>query len=406
MADQLSDALPDLQLIELWGADAAGIAGRNRAAAVRSKVTTTKTIWITGSAGSDSVGAAFGGDTFAHGFATIQAAVDWAYSFLDLAGARNRYSILFQVYPAGGPYTAPVLFSGPLPGDGLFWLDGASGTAVITVTGGNAIKVQDGAKMQLGDVRLKTITSGACLYVEGGKAIILAGTEFDTCAASHIDVCNHGIVSSGGNYSIIGGAVSHFHARNCGVMLLSNLVTLTGTPAFSQYFAGCSFGFVEAIGASFSGSATGPKFVCHYNGLIRTVTNAFSSDLNFFPGSTAGTTDRGGIYDNFGKSPSRVLYMLAQTAAFQIVVPAAHRIAAITLNESNNAAVTGGINIGTTDGGSDVVSAQALGAMGFVDCSVLKRIFSVTADQTLYVKQVTSWNGAAVTLSMLFERLN
>lgn len=379
----------------------------NRDLEPRRRLAATRTVWVTGSLGNDSTGALYGGDTFAHGFATIQAAIDWAYAFLDAGGARNRYSITIEIYHGGGPYTAPLTISGPLPGDGLLHIHGQpGGTTAITVTGNHAITVKDGAKVLVGNVRLKTITSGAALYVDGGKATLTSGLEFDTCAASQIDVSNHGTVSTQDNYSIIGGAVSHFHARNMGVMILSKQVTLTGTPAFSAYFAGCSFGYVEAIGASFVGSATGTRFVVHYDGCIRTVVNAPDSDLNLFPGSLAGSADRGGLYDDYGKSPSRIGNYGAKTAAFQVVVPKYHRIAAITLLESNGAAVTGGINIGTTNGGSDVVAAHALGANGFVEANVLKRIFSASADTTLYVTAVTSWNGAAVTLGLLYDRLN
>lgn len=61
--------------------------------------------------------------------------------------------------------------------------------------------------------------------------------------------------------------------------------------------------------------------------------------------------------------------------------------------------ITGGINIGTTSGGSDVVAganfACGTSSVNFVTAANLdstKRVFSITAGQTLHANAVTSWN--------------
>jgi hypothetical protein len=60
-------------------------------------------------------------------------------------------------------------------------------------------------------------------------------------------------------------------------------------------------------------------------------------------------------------------------------------------------AITGGINVGSTAGGNDIVSALAIGANALLvatDAVILKRVFSTTAPTSLFVSAVTSWNGA------------
>jgi hypothetical protein len=74
-------------------------------------------------------------------------------------------------------------------------------------------------------------------------------------------------------------------------------------------------------------------------------------------------------------------------------------IDAIFLNETSNNEVTGGLKIGTTDGGADVVAAQAVGALSLghiAEADILKRVFSRTASTTLFIDAVTGWNSAVV----------
>lgn len=90
------------------------------------------------------------------------------------------------------------------------------------------------------------------------------------------------------------------------------------------------------------------------------------------------------------------------------VIPAGHAIEAIFYNEQGGSAVTGGMRLGTTNGGADVIVAQAVssGANAAVfDAAMLKRIFSRTADTTLYLQAVTSWATASVNLKVRTRRV-
>jgi lysophospholipase L1-like esterase len=84
---------------------------------------------------------------------------------------------------------------------------------------------------------------------------------------------------------------------------------------------------------------------------------------------------------------------------WQVRIPAGAVIDSICFQNQTANAVTGGIRIGTTAGGADVVAAQAVGAsaIGHVaDSAILKRFFSFTSPQILHVSAVTAWNSASV----------
>ena len=100
--------------------------------------------------------------------------------------------------------------------------------------------------------------------------------------------------------------------------------------------------------------------------------------------------------------------LLAVTANTSIVVPAGFAISQVIVENTTANAVTGGIRVGTTGGGADVVVALAVGANALTavaDAAVLKRFFSRTATQTLFVEAVVAWNSANVNFFLVLVRL-
>lgn len=88
-----------------------------------------------------------------------------------------------------------------------------------------------------------------------------------------------------------------------------------------------------------------------------------------------------------------------------IVIPKGHAITyGIYMQETANHAMSGsGIRIGTTAGGNDVLTATAIGALALVtvkpkDAGLL--LFSMTADQTLFISATVGWNGASVNMQL------
>jgi hypothetical protein len=87
-------------------------------------------------------------------------------------------------------------------------------------------------------------------------------------------------------------------------------------------------------------------------------------------------------------------------------VPASAALTGIFFSNSVAAAVTGGISIGTTANGVDVVAAQACGStcVAFTtDALTLKRVFSLTAATPLHAAAVTAWNSTNVTITVLYS---
>lgn len=94
------------------------------------------------------------------------------------------------------------------------------------------------------------------------------------------------------------------------------------------------------------------------------------------------------------------------TSLSAISVPAGYAITDIMIENTTANAVTGGIKIGTTSGGTDVVAAQAVGANGLVMTgSILKRVFSTSAPTALYIDAVTSWNSASLNISVSYKKM-
>jgi hypothetical protein len=97
-----------------------------------------------------------------------------------------------------------------------------------------------------------------------------------------------------------------------------------------------------------------------------------------------------------------------QTNDFTFIVPANCFIDSIIIINNNANAVTGGLKFGTTAGGTDVVSSVAVGANAFThvaDSALAKKVFSKTANTTIYVQDVTAWNSANVDVNVIIGRL-
>ena len=90
------------------------------------------------------------------------------------------------------------------------------------------------------------------------------------------------------------------------------------------------------------------------------------------------------------------------TANSTVSIPAGYGIRDVWIANTTANAVTGGVRIGTTDSGVDVVLAQTVGANGLMkisDAALLKNVFSLAAAQTLFIQAVVAWNSANLTVT-------
>lgn len=74
----------------------------------------------------------------------------------------------------------------------------------------------------------------------------------------------------------------------------------------------------------------------------------------------------------------------------------------ITIVNTTTNAVTGGVNIGTTQGGTDIASGTAVGASAVVRISAAVK---VTAAKSLYVDAASAWNSASLTIYPCVKKL-
>ena len=91
-----------------------------------------------------------------------------------------------------------------------------------------------------------------------------------------------------------------------------------------------------------------------------------------------------------------------------VVLPANSYIQQIIILNTTGNIVLGGIKIGTTSGAVDVVAAVAVGANATVtvtDALLLKRYFSATNPQTLFIDAVTGFNSASLTIVIVWGQL-
>jgi hypothetical protein len=105
----------------------------------------------------------------------------------------------------------------------------------------------------------------------------------------------------------------------------------------------------------------------------------------------------------------RRLIVLPHGANATADVPAGYIIGSITIENYGGNAITGGLKIGTTSGGEEVLAAYAVAGSTLytvADALILKRFFSVSASTVLYFQPATSWNSATVQITIPLDRVN
>lgn len=106
------------------------------------------------------------------------------------------------------------------------------------------------------------------------------------------------------------------------------------------------------------------------------------------------------LYSSLGSS---LIAQRGVTNNTTFVVPAKTFIKHILIINNTANSITGGVKIGTSSGGVDVVLAFAVGpnAVAHInDSALLKRIFSKTVSTTLYLQAVTAWNNTSIDIDI------
>lgn len=228
-------------------------------------------------------------------FATIQHAYDVLKANYDLCG----YTATIQV--ADGTYTAGLSCTGPLMGQagaaGLI-LQGNTGAMsnVIISTSVDCITLSGGSAMTVQYVKMIT-SNGNAINVTSLSTLRIGNVNFGAAYGNHMIVSGSSKIFLIANYTISGGTTTYAHMQAYGSASIQangvGTVTITGTPAWGYGFAFAYDGASMYIpGITFSGSATGARYIASTNGVINTA----GSGASYLPGSVAGSTATGGQY--------------------------------------------------------------------------------------------------------------
>jgi len=236
-------------------------------------------------------------DTSGGAFATCAKAIATIYETIDCAGN----AVVIQLND--GTHTAPAAFTGmPLNCAGVYLWGNLTtpSNVILSVTSDNAVETLDGAVLNVDGMEIRTTSAGDGVYAGRHSIVRLGGSaavNFGACASDHIQATEESIVYHLRSYTISGGAGSHWHVNVGGRVIVNSSITITlsGTPAFSNYFAGINQGSLACDLATFSGSATGQRFLVHRGASITRGTN----NLADLPGSTRGVARTGGFYDDY-----------------------------------------------------------------------------------------------------------
>lgn len=228
-------------------------------------------------------------------FLTLQKAINVASGNLDI----GIYDVTIQL--AAGTYSTSVgNVLKTCVGSGKVIIIGDETTpanVVIHCTSTPALFLYEQAGTTYSLRGLKLTSTGSAAYgmrIRYGAALTFQNLNFGSLAgAQAIRADDNGIIEVTGNYAISGGCGFHI-LLNAGGRLRcqSKTITITGTPAWSSYFLGASFtATVIANGNTYSGSATGARYLVETNAVVYTAGGA-----TYFPGNAAGSTATGGQY--------------------------------------------------------------------------------------------------------------
>ncbi|HZZ80045.1 MAG TPA: hypothetical protein VFE62_16145 [Gemmataceae bacterium] len=227
-------------------------------------------------------------------WATLQHAANYIQQNVDLGGFTATINV------ANGTYSSGVTFTGPFTGAGTVALLGNTGSpssCIISTSAADCIKGSNSADLVVGGFKLSAASSGNGLFATSSAQVSVTGAmEYGSVSSSNSQIVaqSGGVISITASYTISGGGEFHWQGLYQGQVILSPslTITLTGTPAFTDFAATNNLGLIIAASLTFSGSATGPRYNAANNGVI----NTQGGGSTYLPGNSAGATSSGGQY--------------------------------------------------------------------------------------------------------------
>ena len=206
---------------------------------------------------------------------------------------------------AAGAYTAGAVLpdNSSLVGGGVLHFIGNTATpSSVTVTLGaaGACFLASNCYMSVSGFTLSAPVGAAgnpgyCLGSQLAGILTYDHITFNTAQYCHTSTGEAGFLEATGPYTIAGGAQYHMIAGSgsSNNVVTGQNVSLTGTPAFSAAFAYAdSSALVYIPGNTYSGAATGPRFLCSNGGFVDA---GGVGTTTYIPGSVSGTNVNGYI---------------------------------------------------------------------------------------------------------------
>lgn len=253
----------------------------------REKLTADRTYYVRTDGSDSNTGLS---NTSVGAFLTIQKAVDIASAF-DL----NGFTVTIQL--GDGTYTG-VVAGKAYVGQGLISIDGNAATPgnVVVSTASTSFNMSNCGSYRLRNFRVQA-SAGYAIFANGARtALTLSGMVYGAMSASgtHIYVtAQASVVQNSAAYSILGGGYSHITVSEGGTLESSLCtVTLTGTPAFSNYAFVENLSLCRLVSNTYSGSATGARYSVSGSSVIFTA----GAGATALPGNSAGSATTGGQY--------------------------------------------------------------------------------------------------------------
>jgi hypothetical protein len=252
-----------------------------RVTQVRELLTANRTYYVRTDGSDSNNGLA---NTSGGAFATLQKAIN-VVSALD----RSTYNVTIQMQAGGTTHTTGGSVTGLGPGTGTVEILGDAATptnCIVSTTSSTAFRVVAPVAVIINGFKIQTTTSGSCIYADNNASVILKNINFGAAAYAHILSWWGAKVDIQSNYTISGGGARHWWALSGGINAAGYTVTISGTPAFSEYFAAATVnGSIYAV-QTWSGSATGVQYYYDAGSSIFTAGGTL-------PGSTAGVSSPG-----------------------------------------------------------------------------------------------------------------
>ena len=297
--------------------------------------------------------------------------------------------------------------------------------------GGWAILIQDSVGTVGGTMHEGAVTASDCIFKNCNYGIFLyTRAEYNTFSNCKIQQCTYGIRNGGGNNLFTGMSItdctntgfwSKAGTNDAHSQMVSSHINHCGTNVKTDQtldflFSGCSIfsgvlSFSSAGKTIFSDCQLSVSAITITNSPVRFNDCEFSAVIPTYVLTGAKPILRN-CYTNLEKmSAPNTSFKELETFTIDdtFTIPLAHSIESIIFENTTANIVTGGLNIGTTALGNDVVSAISLGANEIKevkDSELLKRVFSSTVLQTLHISDVTAWNSASVNMYIKLKSLN